>query len=170
MLTHYAVPLLAIAFAAAGCSSNRPEAVAPGSSSHFHFARETARPSEIWRLWTDLSTWPRWDAETEYARLDGVWRRGARGVVKGRGAPEAVFEVTRFDEGERYEITTKLPLGGRLVILRELDRHAEPATFRHDVRFEGFGGWILAPFFGPRYRAALPKVLFELEAVAEGER
>ena len=171
MLTHDIATALALVLASTACAANENHAlVAPGTSSHFRFTLETDRPREIWRLWTDASTWPRWDAETEYARLDSVWSKGARGVVKGRGAPEAVFEVTRFDEGERYEISTKLPLGGRLVILREIDRSGELATFTHDVRFEGFGGWVLAPFFGPRYRAALPKVLFELKAAAEGDR
>lgn len=137
-------------------------------NSHFsHTTSTTAPPAAVWRLWTDLSTWPQWDPETERASLDGPLQLGATGTLKGKGAPASRFDITRFEPQVRYEFSTVLPFGGRLVILRELSTEAGLTHFSHDVRFEGFGGWLLAPFFGPRYRAALPGVLENLKTLAE---
>lgn len=137
-------------------------------NSHFsHTSSTTAPPAAVWRLWTDFSTWPQWDPETERASLDGPLQLGATGTLKGKGAPESRLDITRFEPQVRYEFSTVLPFGGRLVILRELSSEQGRTQFTHDVRFEGFGGWLLAPFFGPRYRAALPGVLENIKTLAE---
>jgi hypothetical protein len=141
---------------------------AAGTNTHFSHEETTrAPPSAIWRLWMDLSTWPDWDPETEYARADGPLAPGLSGAIKGRGAPESRFVVTRLDPGQSYEFSTELPLGGRLIIFRQLVSDGALTRFKHDVRFEGFGGWLFSPFFGPKYREALPGVLERIKRRAE---
>lgn len=167
MLTHRLfVPLFLIV--SNGCAVTTPRTLAAGNNAHFFHQESTNRPPEaIWRLWVEPATWPQWDPETERVELDGSFSEGATGRIKGVGAPEARFEITRFEAGRRYEFSTVLPLGGRLVILRELEVGDGVTRFKHDVRFEGFGGWLLAPIFGPKYRAALPVVLERIKALAE---
>lgn len=143
--------------------------VADGTNTHFsHVSVARAQPEAVWRLWTEVDTWPRWDTELESARLDGPFVVGAKGALKGKGAPEASFEVVAFEPLVRNQISTALPLGGQLVIERTLERDGQTTRFTHDVRFRGFGGWLLSPFFGPRYREALPEVMARIVKLAEG--
>ena len=143
--------------------------IAEGTNTRFsHVAVAKAQPEAVWRLWTHVDTWPRWDTELESARLDGAFLVGAKGALKGKGAPEASFEVVAFEPLVRNQISTALPLGGRLVIERRLEQGTDGTRFTHEVRFTGFGGWLLSPFFGPRYREALPKVMARIVALAEG--
>jgi uncharacterized protein YndB with AHSA1/START domain len=145
------------------------EPVAEGTNSRFRFTVETAAPaSAIWALWTNASAWPQWDVELERSSIDGAFRAGATGVLKGKGAPEAAFAVTRFEPAVSYAFSTRLPLGGALVIERRLEALPSGTRFTHEVRFEGFGGWLFAPFFGPRYRRALPVAMKRIATLAEG--
>ncbi|MDP3505094.1 MAG: hypothetical protein Q8S33_32450 [Myxococcales bacterium] len=70
-----------------------PAAVeAAGTNSAFHHEVETlAPPTAIWRLWTDVTTWPSWDTELESVRLDAAFGPGVTGTLKGKGSPEAAF-------------------------------------------------------------------------------
>lgn len=143
--------------------------LAEGSNSHFrHTLSAAAPPTEVWRLWTAVDTWPQWDTELESATVMGTFGLEAKGTLKGKGAPAAGFVITAFEAPTRYEFTTELPLGGRLIIDRHLEATEQGTRFTHDVRFEGFGGWLFSPFFGPKYREALPQVMARIAALAEG--
>lgn len=39
--------------------------------------------------WADMSTWPQWNTDTEWVRLDGPFRTGATGRLKPKGGPVA---------------------------------------------------------------------------------
>ncbi|MDX2013379.1 MAG: SRPBCC family protein [Myxococcaceae bacterium] len=151
-----------------GPSMTEPQA--EGTRSAFHAEAETrASPDAIWRVWTDVARWPAWDTELESARLNSAFEAGATGVLKGRGNPESGFVIEAVNVGSSYRFVTQLPLGGRLVIDRTLTPLERGTRFRHDVRFEGFGGAVLSLFLGGRYREALPGVLARIQALAEGE-
>ena len=165
MLTQINLSLLLLL---SGCTVTRTT-VAEGTNSHFRHTLEVSAPPEaVWRLWTTVDTWPQWDTELEVATLAGAFGAGAKGVLKGKGAPEAAFEISGFEPPTAYQFTTGLPLGGTLIIDRRLEPTASGTRFTHDVRFEGFGGWLFAPFFGPKYREALPVVMRRIAELAEG--
>lgn len=145
--------------------------IAEGTNAHFQYEVTTSAPTTaVWRLWSDVSTWPSWDTELETARLDGAFASGVTGVLKGKGAPESAFSIADVVDGQRYAVVTKLPLGGTLVIERFFVSTEGGTRFRHEVRFEGFGGRLLSAFLGRGYREALPGAMERLRALAEGAR
>jgi hypothetical protein len=81
----------------------------------------TAVPAAFFARWADMATWPEWNADTEWVRLDGEFVAGATGVLKPKGGPKTKFVVEKLDEGEFTDVS--LLLGARL-------------TFRHLVRVE----------------------------------
>lgn len=144
---------------------------AEGTNAHFQHEVVTSAPAaEVWRLWSDVSTWPSWDTELESARLDATFASGVTGVLKGKGAPESAFTIAEVVDGQRHVVITKLPLGGELIIERSLVSSEQGTRFRHDVRFEGFGGRLLSAFLGKGYREALPGAMERLRALAEASR
>jgi uncharacterized protein YndB with AHSA1/START domain len=148
----------------------RPPAAkeAEGSRSAFHHEVETtAAPEAVWRVWTDVAGWPAWDTELESTRLEDPFQAGASGVLKGKGNPESTFTIEAVEPNRSYRFATALPLGGRLVIERTLTPLEQGTRFRHDVRFEGFGGGLLSLFLGGGYRAALPGVMERIKVLAE---
>jgi hypothetical protein len=66
-----------------------------------------------------MATWPDWNTDTEWVRLDGPFRTGATGTLKPKGGPATRFVVTSLVPGHEFTDVSLL-LGARL-------------TFRHLV-------------------------------------
>jgi hypothetical protein len=78
----------------------------------------SAAPSAFFARWADMATWPEWNADTEWARLDGPFATGSTGVLKPRGGPKTKFVIAKVSEEEFTDVSHLL--GARL-------------TFRHVV-------------------------------------
>ncbi len=85
-----------------------------------------AAPAAFFEHWADMATWPEWNLDTEWVRLDGPFVEGASGVLKPKGGPKVAFTVERLVPGREFVDVSKL-LGARL-------------TFAHTVRELTEGG------------------------------
>jgi hypothetical protein len=123
-------------------------------------------PAAFFARWADTATWPQWNADTEWVRLDGPFAQGATGVLKPRGGPKVRFEVAVLVPGREFTDVSRL-LGARL-------------TFRHLVAQEAAGTRVdvevtltgpLAPLWnlvlGKGVKASLQDDLDRLAAAAE---
>jgi hypothetical protein len=82
--------------------------------------RSTASPAAFFDRWADMATWPDWNLDTEWVRLDGPFVEGATGQLKPKGGPKVNFVVERLVPGREFVDVSKL-VGARL-------------TFAHSVR------------------------------------
>jgi N-acyl homoserine lactone hydrolase len=140
-----------------------------GTNDHFMWVNETsASPASVWRMWTDVSTWPRWDTELASASLEGGFARGNTGNLKTTDGTTASFEVVAVEPGVRAVFATSLPLG-KMIITRSLVALPNGGTrFTHDVAFVGASSPLFSRLLGARYRTALPMVMGQLAHVAGG--
>jgi Polyketide cyclase / dehydrase and lipid transport len=69
----------------------------------------TASPETIWRLWSDVSNWSRWDTDLEEVTLDGEFTEGAKGALRPEGMESFPFTITRTEPGAGYSDET--PIG-----------------------------------------------------------
>lgn len=105
-----------------------------------------ASASEIWAQWQDTATWPRWDKELEWVRLNGDFVKGTSGKMKPASGPEVEFILEEVIVNKFFSDSAKLPLT-RLVFEHEYIPSAhsgDGAKIRHTVTMTG----ILAPLFG----------------------
>jgi hypothetical protein len=79
----------------------------------------SAPPFAFFAEWADMASWPEWNLDTEWVRLDGPFVEGARGELKPKGGPKVRFVVARLVDGEEFTDVSTL-FGARL-------------TFRHLV-------------------------------------
>jgi hypothetical protein len=139
-------------------------------STNQSFSREvetTASAIQIWAVWTDVDGWGAWDKGLASAMLDGSMKLGAKGTVIDFSGRRLPFTVTEWIDGKAYSFVTALPFG-TLNIRRSIVSH-NPCRFRHDVKFEGLGGWVLSHFLGPGFRQKLPETMDCIAAIAEGK-
>jgi hypothetical protein len=147
------------------CTAKPPEngVLAQGTNQSFsHEITTTASPDAVWTLWTDVSTWSRWDKGLKEARAEAPLTIGVKGTIVPLQGSEASFVVTAFNPKTSYAFTTQLPFA-ELSVTRTITGEA-PTRFRHDVRFDGPLAAVWASQFGPQFRAALPPTM---EAIAE---
>ena len=88
--------------------------------------RSAAAPDAFFERWADMATWPEWNLDTEWVRLDGPFVQGATGQLKPKGGPKVSFTVERLVPGREFVDVSRL-LGARL-------------TFAHTVRELAEGG------------------------------
>ncbi|MCU7728124.1 SRPBCC family protein [Actinoplanes sp. KI2] len=83
-------------------------------------------PAEaFFERWADMATWPQWNTDTAWVRLDGPFRTGATGQLKPKGGPATRFVVTSLVPGREFTDVSLL-LGARL-------------TFQHLVSVDAAG-------------------------------
>lgn len=96
----------------------------------------TADPAEVWKIWTDVANWPRWDVSKEMARLDGPFAPGTRGWAKQRGNLGGPFTITAVEPERSWVSECPLPLGkivfghtiepqedGRVLVTKDVEVH-----------------------------------------------
>ncbi len=73
-----------------------------------------ASPQAFFDRWADMATWPEWNLDTDWVRLDGPFTEGATGTLKPKGGFAVRFAVERLVPGEIFLDVSYLP-GARLV-------------------------------------------------------
>jgi uncharacterized protein YndB with AHSA1/START domain len=123
-----------------------------------------AEPDAVWKLWTDVTRWPEWDASKEIARLDGPFEPGSTGWAKQRGNLGGSFTIVEIDPGKRWVSECPIPLGHVTFdhILERLDGGRVRVVKRVEVQG---GTGPLIRLFVPRMRRDIADSLVALERV-----
>jgi hypothetical protein len=85
----------------------------------------TSAPAAFFARWADMATWPEWNADTEWVRLDGPFAAGSTGVLKPKGGPKTKFVIAELTDTEFVDVSRLF--GARL-------------TFHHVVETTPDGG------------------------------
>jgi hypothetical protein len=83
----------------------------------------SAAPSAVFARWADTDTWPEWNSDTEWVRLDGPFVEGATGTLKPRGGPKVPFVVERLVPEREFVDVSRL-VGARLTFAHLVTAHA----------------------------------------------
>ena len=86
----------------------------------------SAAPAAFFERWADTATWPDWNTDTEWVRMDGPFQAGTTGKLKPKGGFAVPFVIARMVPGREFVDVSRLP-GARL-------------TFDHQVRTTADGG------------------------------
>jgi hypothetical protein len=82
-------------------------------------SRTDGSRGDVWSLWSDVSTWPSWDAGVERVEIDGPFAAGSRGRLKPAGSPSVRYRLTSAVPESGFADETRLPLA-RMVFEHEL--------------------------------------------------
>ncbi len=129
---------------------------------------ETSAPAEaVWRHWSDLAAWPKWNDGIESIKINGPFAVGTTFTMTPPGEEPVVMRLTEIVEGELF---TDEADGGEFVV-RTMHR-LEPApggrtkiTYRTEIT--GPVADQIGPEIGPEITADFPQVLATLAARAE---
>lgn len=144
--------------------------VAEGRNSSFsHSFETTAAAEQIWRLWTDVTTWSKWDGGLKTAFLDGPFQVGAVGKIVPHTGANAKFTVTVSMPKISSTFVTSLPLA-QLNIERRLQAlpNDSGTRFTHKVWFSGPLREVWGFILGRGFRKELPLTMAKLAKIAEG--
>ncbi|TSD97290.1 hypothetical protein FOS14_15010 [Skermania sp. ID1734] len=126
----------------------------------------TAPAAAFFEKWADMATWPEWNSDTEWVRLDGPFESGATGRLKPKGAPAVKFTVAQLVPGERFVDVSRLILAD-LTFDHRVTSVPEGVEITVKVRITGPLGWLWKRLMGAGIAATLGADLQNLAAAAE---
>jgi len=132
----------------------------------------TASKTTIWRLWSDVENWRKFDTLLEYSRLDEghEFEQGARGVIKADGASKTRFVLSEVTPGESFTEKLFVPLYQTIDLKRYFEESESGRTvFTHEVVFRGRLRFLIHALAAGTFEKELPLVMGRLKDVAEQE-
>jgi len=67
-----------------------------------------ATPMKIWAVWTDLSSWTKWDLCTRSMSLEEPFSSGSTGRRRPFGCFSSSFSILSAEPGKRFSLVTRL--------------------------------------------------------------
>lgn len=128
-------------------------------------ATSTAAPAAFFAKWADMATWPEWNNDTEWVRLDGPFTQGATGTLKPKGGPKVAFRVERLSDTEFVD-ASKL-IGARLTFDHQVATGPEGTTVTVTVSIDGPLRWFWIKVMGGDIAKSVASDLDALVAAAE---
>jgi hypothetical protein len=129
-------------------------------------AQSTAPPAAFFERWRDVATWPEWNHDTEWVRLDGPFAANATGVLKPKGGPKVRFVIERLIEGEEFVDVSMMP-GAKLRFDHRVREHENGSSLDVTISMSGPLAWLWRRVLGPGFVKNAQPDLDRLVFVAE---
>ena len=114
-----------------------------------------------------MATWPEWNSDMEWARLDGAFAQGATGALKPKGGPQVKFVIEELVTNKKL-VDVSLLLGARLTFNHTLSMNAQNETVIDVVvTMSGPMMWFWDLVIGKGIKESAQRDLDNLVAVAE---
>lgn len=124
-----------------------------------------ASPEAFFARWGDMASWPEWNLDTEWVRLDGPFAEGATGTLKPKGGPRVRFVVEKLTDSEFVD-TSKL-FGARLTFRHRVISAGGTTDVRVAVSIQGPLALVWRLILGRGIKASVQPDLERLAAAAE---
>jgi hypothetical protein len=132
-----------------------------------HSIETTASPEAIWRLWSDVTSWPDWNADIERIEISGPFRVGS--TISMTPIGQDTVELRLAEVSQPHLFVDEADLGD--VIVRTFHRidPVEDDLCRITYRMEITGptGDEVGPKLGPEISSDFPETLARLIEQAE---
>jgi uncharacterized protein YndB with AHSA1/START domain len=133
-----------------------------------HAVETSAEPAAVWRLWTDVAGWGRWNADIERVRLTGGFVPGGEIEMTPRGQDAVVLRLAEVRPDELFVDEADL---GDVVVRTE--HRIEPAAdgrirVVYRTQITGPAADAMGPAIGPAITADFPETIAALVKLAEG--
>ena len=132
-------------------------------------SRETsAQPGRIWTIWSDTSTWPRWNPGVKDITLNGPFETGTTGsMTTTRG--ENKIQLDDVIPGRSFDLVTS-PLPATTFRFHcEVVPSSEGSRISQGVTMGGVLGPVFSALMGNRVAAEFDPILAGLASEAENE-
>ncbi len=112
-----------------------------------------ASPEQVWRIWSDVNSWPEWNPDMKESRLDGPLGVGTTGMINTRSGGNHAVVVTHFEAGKSFELESTAMPGTKMAIRATVTPTASGS--RISQGFEARG--LIAPLVGPMMAGSILK-------------
>lgn len=77
---------------------------------YIYETRCSTDPDRLYRAITDISRWPEWGGDLEWAKIEEPATTGASFILKPKGGPQVAMRIEAAEPSRRFVDLAKLPL------------------------------------------------------------
>jgi Polyketide cyclase / dehydrase and lipid transport len=121
----------------------------------------------VWDVYSDVESWPSWQDDVQYARLEGPFETGGVIRFKPKGGPKVRIDLTEVSAPSRFVDTTRFLLA-RMVDVHELVESDDGLEIRNTTSVEGPLAWVWRKLVAEGVADSLPEQTSRLVARAAG--
>ena len=126
-----------------------------------HTLLTNATKESVWKTWSDVQGWPKWDKGVEWCRLDGEFKAGTIYTLKPVGGPEARATIVDCQPLSQFTDVTDLPLA-KMAFFHQLLEVEDGLHVTHRVTITGPLGFLFAILIGKDTARDLPETMDRL--------
>jgi hypothetical protein len=94
------------------------------------------KANQVWKVWADVNQWHTWQADLEYAKLDGEFKQGNVFRLKPKGGPNVNIELVKVEPDSIFVDLTKFPLA-KMYGSHEFIEHGEELEIKTTMSISG---------------------------------
>ena len=135
----------------------------------------SASPEQVWRVWSDMSTWGEWNPNVSTMEWTGGFVQGSEGIMNTRAGQHHKMKLAEVQPGRFFALETRVVPG----TMFRFNCRVEPAAggaggsggaktkISQMVEVKGPLGPLLAGMMGPQVSKEFPTLLANLARKAE---
>jgi hypothetical protein len=130
-------------------------------------SRETsAPPARIWGIWSDTSTWPRWNPDVRAVSVSGPFASGTTGSMT-TGARTHEIKLENVVDGRSFDLVTAVVPGTTFRFHCEVSAAGAGSRISQGISMSGPLSIIFSPMMGGRIAQSFGPILDGLAREAE---
>jgi hypothetical protein len=136
-------------------------------AAHGRSLETSASPDRVWRLWSDVSTWPAWNPDVEAVSIDGAFGTGATGKMTTRAGGTHAIKLADVQPGRSFRLETSPAPLSTFAFLCEVQASGGGSTISQSVSMRGPLGGVFSAMMGSRIAEGFEPILAGLKTAAE---
>ncbi len=138
-------------------------------ASHGRTLETSASPERVWRLWSDVGTWPAWNPDVLAVRIEGPFATGATGTMTTKAGGTHAITLTDVRPGRSFRLETSPAPLSTFVFLCEVRPDGVGSTIGQSVSMRGPLGGLFSALMGRGMAQGFEPILSGLKSAAESE-
>ncbi len=110
---------------------------------------------QMWKLFSDVNNWHKWDDGIEYASIDGKFEQGNSFILKPKGGPKVKIELVEAVAGKKFVDLTRFPLA-KMYGTHTFEETSEGLRMTTTMKVEGPLGFLWKKLVAEKIANGLP--------------
>lgn len=112
-------------------------------------------PSQIWKIWSDISLRTQWDDDTEWAKMEGPFEKDAIFYMKVKNGPKLKMKITECIPNEKFTDTYYFPFA-RMDGTHQMEKTSDGLRITTTIKIAGPLQWLWRKLVAEKVAATLP--------------
>ena len=122
---------------------------------------------EIWRIWTDVNSWPTWHGDLDYCKLDGDFKVGNHFMLKPKGVNPVKIMLTEINEGHHFTDRTAF-FGAKMYDTHAMEDTVDGLKLTNKLVVTGPLKWLWIKLVAQNVADTVPEEMERLVNLARG--